>query len=85
MTDTRVPLWQKFRVDRFVNGDGWQFRVLCGIFFVALWWHYTLEWSYWDEQTGVAIGYIPWRIRNGETMPAKNFLKVTKARIGGGM
>lgn len=77
MPQARVPWSLKFKIDRFLNEGGWCFRFMFGVLFVAFYWKYTHFWKYWDKVSGVSIGYIPWRIKEGDLMPCKSWLKTT--------
>jgi len=82
-----LPFAKKFRVDLYRNEDrdGWCFRILAGIVFLAVHRNYTHHWDYWDKQSGISVGYIPLHCNEGDRMPAWNWLWVTQARIGGGL
>jgi len=85
MANKRISFWHKFRIHWFKSDCGWFVQILFGIVFITFRWNYTISWDYYDRQTGLSVGYIPWLCCEGQNMPAKNWLKVTDARIGGGM
>ena len=75
---SRIPIYKKFRIQLYRSDGGWSFRILCGICFFVFMWNYTHEFMYWDKQTGITIGFIPWKLREGDFMPGKSWLRTTE-------
>lgn len=79
MTNKKTIPWRKrFSIDLFHSEDGWCFRVCGGIFLICIMHNYAQEFQWWDKTSGIFIGYIPWDVQEGQSVPGKSWLKVTQ-------
>jgi hypothetical protein len=75
----RVPFWKRFTVNLFHSeSGGWAFRIIAGFLWFAIRRNYTLDLRYWDAESGIEGGYVPWGLKYGDKLPVWRWMKVTR-------
>lgn len=65
-----VPWRKRFRIT--FDNDGWRFsfRLVAGVFIFYV----SRKWESWETESTliseIAIGWIPWNVEEGQTVPA---------------
>lgn len=75
MERNAVPFWRKFKIAGFRCAGGWAVRVFIGFVFVSFDWKFFYELLPYEKTTGVYVGFIPWRVLEGEALPCKSWVK----------
>lgn len=76
MPDARVvPLWRRFKFYSCRCEGGWMFRLFLGVAFISFDYHYEYEWYPAQSTTGLYIGIIPWKVKEGSVLPGKSWIK----------
>lgn len=82
-----LPFWWKWRVKVVRERGGFFVQVLLGFIILVFQWKYPkLVFFYLDIEdaplhTGLSVGWIPWRVKPGQSIAMKTIWKVKPAEV----
>lgn len=65
-----VPIRKRFRFEFSASRVHLHLRILVGVVILYMAWRDDCEWLLDAKLNEVTVGWIPWRVREGETVPA---------------
>ncbi len=71
-----IPLRHRFGINVWREQGGWCLRILCGFPALFVFWRYPDVTMPWTFKTGVQIGWMPSSLQEGQTIPAKSWLRL---------